>query len=438
MASHERLPVSKPIQMTDTFTDSQLDRLDSGELAVIVPEGCVVPPELQSTTPREVPEEIRRRRQLRVPFVTSWVLLALFVAAVAAGARPFGPPWSQISFGLATIVGLLGLVGVFTSRRELRYVRDGLVGAGYIRELNLQPAAEYNGQVIALKHVVTLMLELSNNDSGLHEFTGLQVQADGGPRSSLRVGDLIPIVWVPGRFRKTAVPYSFLRFNHDHVLKKPAPKKNRAIKVIGTAFLVIAMFSVLIGNLLILMWCVPVAMNTPIVIATGIVGALVPGGLMFGGILWQLRREDARTAERNRQAIADGTAIQLGSSHVMLTNSLKGWIYRIVVGAGSLLLGGLTTVLWAFAANQLFDGHPVSQPVVEIDTVQKIKGSQRTKLTFHRIDEPQLECSKEYVARDLPQIPLFVGQRAQVTWHPGAFGWPWIEDLRMVEPPKPQ
>ena len=36
------------------------------------------------------------------------------------------------------------------------------------------------------------------------------------------------------------------------------------------------------------------------------------------------------------------------------------------------------------------------------------------------------------VIDDLPEIPLFGRQRIQVEWHPGAFGWPWIGEMRAI------
>ena len=420
--------------MHDELSAKQISQLDNDELQIVLPPECVLPEELAAIAPRRIPDELYRSKRIRVPFVTSWVLIVIFVASVAAGARPFGPPWSQIAFWSTAILGLLGVVGIFTSRRELRYVQDGAVGAGHILNLSLVPAAEYNGQTIALKHVVSLALELSDGSVAVREFTGLQIQADTGRQASIRTGDLLPIVWLPGRFEKTAQPYAFLTFNQEKVLTRATGKATGAWQKIGMGLAVVGLFAVLIGNMLLLMWCVPVSMNVPVVVTIGVVGALLLGGAMYFGIVWELKREDRRAAERNLQAVREGYAVQQGNSHAILTNTPKGWLYRILVGAGSLLLGGLTLVMWAFGANRFLDRSPPVEREIEILGVKEVGGnSPRTKVAFRPVDEPQAEYSKEYVPRDLPEIPLFAGGRASAEWHPGAFGWPWIGEVRAAQ-----
>lgn len=419
--------------MPAVLSTEQILLLDDDSLAIDIPSECELPEELRSIAPRRIPDQLYRCKRIRVPFLMSWIAIGVFVASVAAGATPIGEPWARIAFWSVAIVGLVGTVGVLTSRRELRYVQDGVVGAGRILELRLVPAARYNGQTIALKHVVSLELVLSDGSAAVHEFTGLQIKADGGRQADLRMGDLLPIVWLPGQFRKTAQIYAFLSFNQDKVLTRKTGEASSLWQKAGQALAVVAILAVLVGNLLLLMWCEPVAMNVPVVVTIGVVGALVLGGATLAAIVREFKRENLRAALRNQRAISEGHAIQEGASHVFLTNTPIGWLYRIVVVAGSLLIGGLTMVLWSFGANQFLDQAPPVGRVIEILGVEQVGGkSPRTKVTFRPVDEPQGKYSKEYAGRDLPRIPLVVGQQAQVDWHPGAFGWPWIGEMRAM------
>ncbi|MCR9197657.1 MAG: hypothetical protein NXI04_03340 [Planctomycetaceae bacterium] len=174
-------------------------------------------------------------------------------------------------------------------------------------------------------------------------------------------------------------------------------------------------------------------MNVPVVVAIGVTGAIIPGGATFWSIIWECRRSERRRQERNKTAMFEHFAPEFGTSHALLTNTLRGWMYRIIVGAGSLLIGSLSLVLWSFGANQYFDQSPPRNRAIEILGVRTSKGnSRRTKVTFRPIDEPNAKYSREYVPRDLPKFPLIKGQKAQAEWHEGAFGWPWIYDLSPV------
>lgn len=419
------------METTRPLDQETISAIDEGRLSIDLPDDFLMPPELAGVAPRRIPDEFYQRRQVRRPSIIGWILIAIGVASLIAGAKPWGGPWRQIGFYVGVIPGLMGFVVILMSRRDLKYVQDAVVGSGRILKQTLVPAADYNGETIALKHVLLLGMELSDGTLTQKEFSGLQVDANGGPRAHFRVGDVLPLVWFPGRFEKTVIPYPFLNFRRDDTLVRNTGETNGWLKKLGTAVAVIAIFAVLIGNLFLLMRCVPVGMNVPVVIAIGIGGAVFLGGAIFWVTIGECRRSERRRQERNKAAEFEHFAAEVGASHALLTNTLKGWMYRIAVGAGSLLMGGLSLVLWSFGANQFFDQSPPQNRVIEILGVRQTGGnSPRTELTFRPIDEPNAEYSREYVPRDLPKFPLIKGQRAQAEWHTGAFGWPWIGELR--------
>lgn len=243
----------------------------------------------------------------------------------------------------------------------------------------------------------------------------------------------MPLVWFPGRFNKTVIPYAFLNFNHDRVLIRETGQTSTWHKKVATTAGVIGTFAVLIGNLFLLMQCVPVGMNVQAVATIGVVGAIFLGGGMFWVIIRECRKSEQSRQERNRIARIESRALETETQHALLTNTPRGWMYRILVGSGMLLLGGMSLVLWSFGANQYFDPSPPRNRVIEILNVRQTgRDSRRTEVTFRPIDEPNAEYSREYVPSDLPKLPLMVGQQAQAEWHDGAFGWSWIGEIGPV------
>ncbi|MCR9197656.1 MAG: hypothetical protein NXI04_03335 [Planctomycetaceae bacterium] len=192
--------------------------IDEGRLSIDLPDDFVMPPELAGVAPRRIPEEFYRSRQVRRPTIIGWVLIVIGVIALVAGAKPWGGPWQQIGFYVGVVPGLMGFVVIVMSRRDLKYIQDAVVGSGRILKQTLVPAADYNGETIALKHVLLLGMELSDGAVTHKEFSGLQVETKGGPRAEFRIGDVLPLVWFPGRFEKTVTPYPFLNFRRDYVL----------------------------------------------------------------------------------------------------------------------------------------------------------------------------------------------------------------------------
>lgn len=99
------------------------------------------------------------------------------------------------------------------------------------------------------------------------------------------------------------------------------------------------------------------------------------------------QRQDEAATERNRQAMVTGGAVEARVSHVLLTDTVMGWAFRLVIAGGSVLIGGLRVVMWLFGANQLLDRSAGEDTVIEAVGVRQTKGENRTfEVTFQRPD----------------------------------------------------
>ena len=424
--------------MTDeTDMLSLVHQIDAGTVSILCPDKKSLPEELQGTAPRDVPDWIYECRRIRRPWIASWAAVIVFLSTVALGANPVGSPWAQIAFWSMFIIGMVGVVGLLTTRRDLRFVRHGMVGASRVLSVRLVPHLEHNGQTIGYQHHLDVELETTNGVSMFQEFQGLPIAASERDKVSIgiRHGDQIPVVWLPGEFQKTVTPYAFLAFNADRSLVRDDRGLRTAgawLKKLGTALLVLLIFVVLFGNLFLFMRCIPVDFSIPVVVTIGVIGGLVLGSLMMAAIVTECRAEDRKAAERNRKAILTGGAIEHGSSHVMLTNTWIGWGYRLVIGSGALLIGGLTVVLWTFGLNIWLDQSPGVDRIITILEVRERNDDRDTEVRFTPVDEPNGNYSRTFARRDLPTVPLFANGTVVVEWHTGRFGWPWVTNFRAV------
>ncbi|MCA9036618.1 MAG: hypothetical protein KDA91_15890 [Planctomycetaceae bacterium] len=419
--------------MTDARSFESIgDQIDAGSSELISLPEELLPEELRQQPERLVPHWIYRCRRIRRPWIASWCGISIFLLAILLGANPVGTPWQKIAFWPAAIIGSIGFVGVLISRSSLRYVKYGIVGTAVIEDVLLEPVQHYNGQTVAYHHAVLVSLPTTDGRVFEHEFRGLGIMAGQQEFAELRmrVGDRVPVIWLQGQFRKTAQLYGFLPFNEDvSLMRKPKPA-GRWRKNLLTGIAVVGIFAVLFLNLYLMMNCVPVAMSVPIVAAVGIIGGIVLGGSALAYILHELKSEQQRMHDRNLLAIASGRAFETGSPHVMLTNTVVGWTYWIVCAAGSLLLGGLTVGLWAFGLNMYFDSGAARARVVVVDAAREVDQGREWEISFHPKDEPNIACRRSFPVRRMPPVNLKPGGEFTVDWHPGRFGWPWIDNIR--------
>ncbi len=417
-------------------TDAELiARIDRREVDVLIHSNMEIPEELRGECPRAVPDWISSFKGIRRPWIASWCCVLTFVAAIALGAWPTGDPLQQIAFGLTLILGLVGVVGLFTVRRDLRYVQDGIIGSGRVLSMELVPAISHQGQVLSFEHVIELEMTTNAGDSFLFTARGLPIGESklNHKQARFAVNEYLPIVWLPGRFQKTATPWLFLSFNAEKAFVNTDPEEPKAAKRLLTALAVVLIFAVLIGNLVLFTTCMPLDLG-----GVRSIPILAAGGLILGSIFfWSIRREVTtahdRMLERNRRAEILGTAVQTSPSHLLMSKSIIGYGFNGLLLFGSWGICGLTILLWAFGINKLTDQSVAADQVVVITDVHTNHQDHSERITFSLANNPNDTHSITFSGRDRPNAVLAVGNKLVVSWHAGRLGMPWIDNVRNAQ-----
>lgn len=246
----------------------------------------------------------------------------------------------------------------------------------------------------------------------------------------MAVNDLIPIVWLSGRFEQTAKPWLFLAFNANQAFESTKSDPPGFRRALTTSVAVAAILAVAILNLVLFLTCVPLDFGGWRAIPVGLTGAA-----LFGtGIYWLIRREVLRSAEaarsRNQQALLNGRAIQTSESHLLLSGSVAGAGFRLLIFVGSWLMGGLTCLMWAFGANTLLDNTVPVDEVVVVTSVHRNQNDSSEEIGFHRQNDPARIYTFSVSGRNRPVVAVAPGSRLKVAWHPGLFRMPWIDQIR--------
>ena len=159
------------------------------------------------------------------------------------------------------------------------------------------------------------------------------------------------------------------------------------------------------------------------------------GGLILGGglIFWLASRQ-ARScrelAARNERALAAGEAVELDAPKRGLFGS-HGLIMTLVIGFGSLMLGGVIVLCWCFTANALLDNSKPGFRPVEI-----VEFWSTTHSFLFREYEIEYRFPGEQKTRKLLSTPAHMRQfRMKVgvaEVHAGRFGWSWVKDVAQL------
>ena len=414
-------------------TDAELiARIDRREVEMLIHPAMEMPDELRGECPRVVPDWISSFKGIRRPWIASWCCVLIFVAAIALGAWPVGNPLGQIAFGLTLILGLVGVVGLFTVRGDLKYVQDGVVGSGRVLSIELVPAISHQGQVLSFEHVIELELQTNTGDSLVYTARGLPIGESklNHKQARFTVNEYLPIVWLPGRFRKTASPWLFLSFNAEKAFVDTDPEEPKAAKRLMTALAVVLIFAVLIGNLVLFTTCMPLDLG-----GVRSIPFLAAGGLILGSLFFWLIRREVKTAheqmlERNRRAAVLGTAVQTSSSHLLMSKSIVGIGFNGLLLFGFWLICGLTILLWAFGINKLTDQTAAADETVVITEVHTNNQDHSERITFSLANKPNEIHTISFSGRNRPNAVLVVGNKLVVSWHPGRLRMPWIDNVR--------
>jgi hypothetical protein len=258
-----------------------------------------------------------------------------------------------------------------------------------------------------------------------NEFSSARKDAYDTP---FKVGDDVTAVYLPGRLEKTLRLYSFLELSPDVNLRmqSTAPAPSSPWRTIAVLLVVPLLLLGALANVYAFGRYEPVQFELRRAVVPFVAGAVVIGGGVFAALYLSHRREQVRVRERALVAQAAGKAVEAETP--FLGHGLYGGILRVVVAAGSLLLGGVTAVCWCFMANAWLDPSP--SRAVPATIVGMTMTTHAFLLREYEL-EYRLEGSTEkHKLLTTPQHLLSLGDREAVAHvREGRLGWAWVETI---------
>jgi hypothetical protein len=343
-----------------------------------------------------------------------------------------------LPLGYLSWIGLVALAAAAAAylplalhRGPFRYVRDGLPLAVRVLGLVKAPRVIVNGQPSTHGFVATVGFrdpetgEVKVVPVKSNEFASARKDAYDTP---FKVGDDVTAVYLPGRLAKTLRLYSFLELSPDANLRmsSTAPRPSSPWRAILVLVSVSLFFLGALANVYAYGRYEPVRFELRRAAVPFVAGAVVIGGGIFAALYLGHRREQARLGERAIVAQATGKAVEV--PRPFMGHGLYGGVLRVVVAAGSLLLGGMTAVCWCFMANAWLDRSP-AQPVPA--TIVDMTMTTHAFLFREYELEYTLEGSPE--KRKLLTTPAHLtslrDRQAVAHVREGRLGWPWVETV---------
>ena len=402
---------------------------------VELPGEDLLPQELRGAVPREIPESVKdgpaeqRRRRAFSGCLSAGVccLLIDFLPFKKTLAIYFLPlnylGW--IGIAICTI-GLIVYVRAAEFKKACRYIREGSAGFGRVLAIAKAPATIVNGQVTAYALVVEV--QVPHPDSGelkvltlkSRDFTEHQKDRID---TRFRVGDAVPVVWLPEDFENTAQMYDFLEATPAACVRvdrsNQRPVYLAMLIVVSVFGFIFAMFWNLYAWGRYKPLDLDVRQGLPPFIAGGVLGLAITAVCYWAGV-----RRARRLTERNAKALAAGEAVEL-----MLAPSRSSRILTFFVAPlGGVLLGGMTLFCWCATANAVFDRSakkPVPVAITEMTQVTHSFVIRVYEIEFRREGD-----RKDHTFLSTPeQMSRFEAPIGIAQVRAGWLGWPWVESI---------
>ena len=400
-----------------------------------------VPEELQGPQPREVPDSVREGRIARGYRKTFWPLVATGAFCLLVSPLPFMKLLSLYLLPLAWVdwigAGLI-VIAVLNNalpiklNRARRYIIEGDAALGTVKTILKFPVFVQNG--VPAQYAFKVTTEVVHPDTGEPVIRDMQSEGfSSAVKDSIdtrfRVGDRVPVVWLPGRFEKSLQIYDFLEvMPHSDLLRlnegQPTPIwKTVSLVMLGPLFFFALMWSIYaMGRYL------PIEFNDNVSMAwiPLSLGAVLGVGA-FVLVVWCVGVKK-NVDESNRKAMADGSAIEVepttGAAAVVSGLFLGG---ILVFGAG--LLGALTTACMATTLNALLDDSAAVAVSVEITGAVEVTHNfifREYKLEY------KLEGTELSLLSTPQHLMQFAAPHGTAQVRQGWLGWRWVET---VDPP---
>lgn len=398
-------------------------------------ESQTLPKELVGPAPRELPDSVKsgrlaqRRRQVFWGCMTAGGLCAAiaplpFVDTLALYVLPLGY-LTWIAVGLA-VIGAANYFVPAELNKACRYIREGQTAFARVCSLVKTPTVLVEGQVTTYAFVAQVEL--------LHPETGEPVQREVKSRdfpagekdqtdTRFRVGDAVPVVWLPGRFDKTLQIYDFLEATPESSLVRRTVQSPLWKTILLVAAIPLIFFA-LFWNIYAFGRYSPPDFDY---LRQGIVPMAIGGTVGLAVLLlsaFATLKRNRQRVQRNTQAAAAGEAIELQPRQ----NALRTVVFGLALTAGAILLSGATVLGWCFTANALFDrSEPKFAPVLITNMTQT------THAFLFREYELEYRFLKSADSQKMLTTPQHLGQfAAQIglaRLREGWLGWQWVETV---------
>jgi hypothetical protein len=377
----------------------------------------------------EGPLAVRRKRALYGCFTAGAICVALaplpFVKTMAIYFLPLG---YLLWIGLAlAVLGTVAYVLASELRKVRRYIEVGEVGLARVVDLVKAPVLIYNGVPSMYAFLARLELPNESGELGHVDVQSRQFSADAKDRvhTPIRVGELVPVVWLPGKKETTVQIYDFLEATNEHALVRERRSESASLaRLLATIAAMILLFFVLFWNLYAFGRYQPLEFDfaRQIWAPFGVAAGIVTFGLILG--LRSHLRKNRLKNEQNAQALASGEAVEAPATWDWRTRALM----LFVALPGLYLLAGLTLLLWCFTANSLLDNSPPQRVPVQITEMTQTTHNflfRHYDMKFRRLGEEK-DHSMLTTPEHLDQFVLPVGMAVV---RQGRFGWPWVETI---------
>jgi hypothetical protein len=403
------------------------------------PDRQQLPQELQGPVPREVPQAVKHSRLARSQRAIVWGCFISGLLCVGADGLPFVETLSLyilplgyllwIGIGLCVIAGIVHL-NPRTLRMARRYIEHGEAGFGRVLALAKTPTMIVHGRPTT--YAIAAKLQVRHPKTGEMCECHMKSRSFGSSEKDqvsarFRVGDAVPVVWIPGEFERTAQIYDFLEVMPEHSLvyrSKPKP----LWMTLALLVMVAAFFLTLLWNLYATEKYSPIDFDWVSQGGLPILVGAVLGLAALVAIAISLARERSRAAQRNAEALRTGDAVELIVPKAMF----KRIGFGVLMTLGAVLLGGITTMSICMTANAIFDKSPRVLVPVQITNMVEITHEflfREYKLQFRRAQDVR-DIELLTTPQHLDQFTAPVGI-AHV--RSGRFGWHWVETVEPIQ-----
>jgi hypothetical protein len=294
------------------------------------------------------------------------------------------------------------------------------------------PASVYNGQPSTYAFFATIVFEHPETREpvqGTTRSNDFSAATKDAYEIPFKVGDDVTGVYLPGRLDESLRLYPFLDLSPDVNLTRPASPTdaNAIVKAALLVTLIPAIFVILFANVYAYGRYHPLDTDPWAFAVPMAAGAVLLGGGIFAGLLLGHRTEQKRLAAKAVDAMTAGKAVEIGAP--FLGPGVQGWVLRVVVFAGALLLGGLTAVCWCFMANAWLDrspARPMPATVRGLTMTTRAFVFREYELEYHLDGSTQ----KRTLLTTPEHLSAFQGPEAVAQRRDGALGWAWIETVQ--------